>query len=264
MSTTTRILWMADLHSGHFAGLTHPDFERKPKRNQTPAYQQWRTRRKCWDFFTKIIKQQGPFDIVVVMGDAIDGKGEKSGGTELLTADRVQQTDMAAAAILHVGASDIYAVYGTPYHAGVDEAWEDEVAHKANIIKIENVGRLNIHGKLFKYRHYVGRSSIPHGRFTPLARERLWNVLWSERKEDIQADYLIFAHVHYHICCGEPNTWMAYTCPALQAYGTRFGEQKMSGTVDFGLMWSETDRTGDTIFDSRTLKFPFSGQVIKA
>ena len=258
-----RIIWIADMHAGHFAGLTHPDFERKPKRDYSnPLYRQWRVRRKCWNFYDRIIKERGPFDIAIMMGDAIDGRGEKSGGTELLTSDRATQTDMAAASLLHIGAGEMYGVYGTPYHAGVQEDWEDEVAIKADLARIDSVGRLAIGGKLFRYRHHVGGSSIPHGRFTPLAKEHLWNAIWTERGEDINADYLVFAHRHYHICCGEPNVWMAYICPALQAYGSKFGERRMSGTVDFGLMWTYVE-DGEATFGSETMKFPFTDKINK-
>ena len=259
-----RILWVADMHCGHFAGLTHPDFERKPKRDYSnPLYQQWVIRRKCWKFFYDIVSIEGPFDVAIVLGDDIDGRGEKSGGTELLTPDRSVQTDMAAANILTIGAPEVYGVYGTPYHAGVQEDWEDEVARKAGFVRIEDVGRLNVNGKILRYRHHVGGSNIPHGRFTPLAKEHIWNLFWAERKEDVKADMLVFGHRHYHVMCSEPGKWEAWVAPALQAYGTKFGGRKMSGTVDFGLMWTEIDDNGTIRTFSRTMQFPFTEKVQK-
>ena len=42
-----------------------------------------------------MLKEVGPVDILVVNGDAIDGHGKKSNGSELLTTDLLQQVDIA-------------------------------------------------------------------------------------------------------------------------------------------------------------------------
>jgi len=86
----------------------------------------------------------------------------------------------------------------------------------------------------------VGRSIIPHGRFTALGRERLWNVLWAEHDEYPKADIIVRSHVHYYGGCFGSN-WEAITTPALQGPKTKFGARIATGTVDFGLVWYDIE-----------------------
>ena len=250
-----RLVIISDLHCGHVLGLTHPDFEKKPdvRSKAWPVYKQ---RRTCWRFIERKAEELQPVDVLLVNGDAIEGKGEKSGGTELLESDRTEQVEMAAAAIELFKAGAVILSHGTPFHVGVDEDWENLVAtHKSvNAIDISSHGYLEIEGVLFEHRHFVSRSIIPHGRFTSIARERMWNVLWAERDEYPKADVLIRSHVHYHVFCGESG-WLAMTTPSLQNYGTKFGERKMSGTVDYGFVHFDIGGREDYGWKSHILRF---------
>ena len=125
--------------------------------------------------------------------------------------------------------------HNTPYHTGQLEDWEDAVARDVGAEKIGGEDVIDVNGLIINYRHHVGRSTIPHGRFTPVAKEMLWNLLWAERDEYPKADVLIRSHVHYHVYCGSPG-WLAMTTPALQGYGTKYGGRRMSGTVDIGMV----------------------------
>ena len=85
-----RVLVLSDFHSGHVLGLTHPSYDYTTgHKTQTAHYQ---VRRTIWNWYKENVVRLKP-DIVIVNGDCIDGKGEKSGGTELLTLDRDEQCD---------------------------------------------------------------------------------------------------------------------------------------------------------------------------
>lgn len=240
-----RIVVISDLQCGHVTGLTHPDFNPAEKRRDSTQYKLMMLRRNQYKFYRDTLQALQPIYGLIVNGDAVEGKGGKSGATELITTDRVQQAEMAAVAILEAKAEHIFMSYGTPYHTGCSEDWEDLVAEKVKAVKIgghDFVGILpsghtqtKYDGLVFDYRHYIGRSIIPHGRHTAPARERLHNLLWNEHGEYPKAHVIVRSHVHYFTYCGGYN-WLALTTPALQTK-TKFGTRIASGTVDFGLIW---------------------------
>jgi len=239
-----RVVIISDLHCGHLAGLTPEDWEKKPESGYgTKAYEQYRHRREAWKFYEDWCAKLQPVHALICNGDALDGKGPRSGSTELITVDRTEQCDMATACIQEVKAKHVVMSYGTPYHTGINEDWEDQVARQVEAEKIGGHDWIAVNGVVFDYKHHVGRSSIPHGRFTAIARDRLWNLLWAERGEYPKANILIRSHVHYHVAAME-NDYAAVITPALQGYGSKYGVRRMSDTVDFGLIWFDIEEDG--------------------
>ena len=226
-----RVVVVSDLHCGSRVGLTPPAFN--PKSEKGSKF--YEARADTWDWFSKQIKSLGPIDALIANADLIEGKGVRSGGTELITADRKEQAEMASAVLLSTKARNVFISYGTSYHTGSEEDWEDWVAMEVGARKIGSHDWLDVNGLVFDYRHHIGGSSIPHGRMTAIARERLWNVLWNEHGAFPKADVIIRSHVHYHVFCGGPG-WLAMTTPALQWHGSKFGSRQVSGTVDFGFV----------------------------
>jgi hypothetical protein len=275
-----RVLICSDLHCGHEAGLTPDWHDAKPHTENIPTIdlsvndlptknpatiselmkiraldpgaaslirtrQLYERRRACWNWFTKEVTALGPLDLAIWNGDLIDGKGSKSGQTELLTADRARQAEMAASILDHVGASANLIAYGTPYHGGKFEDWEDEVAAQAkNVAKIGSSDWVNVNGLTIGYKHHCSRSTIPHGPFTLIAKQKLWETLWAERDEYPSSDILIRSHVHYHRYCGGPG-WVAMTTPALQAYDGSKVARFALGVCDYGFIWIDVWGKGD-------------------
>jgi len=209
-----------------------------------------RIQRTLWDRYRDMLKALKPIDVLIVNGDAIDGKGQKSGGTELITSDRDEQALMAARCIQEVGAPVVYMTYGTSYHTGNDEDWENEICERVknmgttNNAHIGSHSTIDVNGLILDVRHFVGGSQIPHGRHTAIARERLWNLMWAEMQQRPKADVVIRSHVHYFSICGGRN-WLGMTTPALQGLGSKNGWRRMSGTVDFGLVYFDVTSKED-------------------
>jgi hypothetical protein len=222
---------------------------------RSPAYKLWKTRRKCWNWRKKQAELLKPIDCLIINGDLIDGRGDKSGGTELLTRDRNEQVDMAIAAAELWEAPAILISYGTPYHSGRREDWENQIAKGVGATKIGSHDWADVNGLVFDYRHKIGRSSIPHGRHTAAARERMWNVLWAERREYPKASVILRSHVHYFAYCGSMG-WLSLTTPALQAYGTKFGARQVSGDVDYGLLSFDVTSKEEWSWEWHILRFP--------
>ena len=230
------VLVMSDLHCGHVAGLTphcYASSEPFTLNKQSDAY----------DKYLEILKKVKHVDVLIVNGDLIDGKGGRSGGTELITSDRLEQCNIAAECILQVKADKIVIVRGTPYHAGSEEDWEDVIASKVNACKIGDHEWIDVNGVVFDCKHKIGGSSIPHGRHTPIAKERLSNLMWQEYKDHPKGDIFIRSHVHYYAGAFGPN-WWGCTTPALQGLGTKYGKRQCSGTVDWGLLQFDIMKDG--------------------
>ena len=248
-----RVLVISDFHSGHVLGLTHPGFDYESGRKTETAHYQ--VRRTIWNWYKEKVKSLKP-DIVIMNGDAIDGKGEKSGGTEQITTDRDEQCEMALAGLQAIPRRPkFFMSYGTGYHTGNLEDWEDIIAREIRAEKIGAEDTISVNGLNINYRHHIGRSGIPHGRHTAVAKEKLWNNIWSERGEYPKADVILRSHVHYHNYAGGPG-WLAMTTPALQGYGSKYGARRCTGTVDVGIVHFDIKGKDDWTWKAHILRFP--------
>jgi hypothetical protein len=260
-----RLVVCSDEHCGHFSGLTHSDYQGKfitdsvSKHNKLTEIE-----RELWNFFKTeitILKKEKPIDIFVNNGDFIDGDGYRSGGTELITTDRNFQIQMAKKVVEEINAKTNIIVAGTAYHVGEQEDWEEVLAKELKC-KFENHAWLDINGKIFDFKHHIGSSSIPYGRFTPVAREALWSKLWSEANLiPHPVNYIIRSHVHYFSLVDDGSV-TAMVTPALQAFGTKFGARRCSGIPTLGFVSFDIKANG-----SVTMKKHFaslSAQIAKA
>jgi len=240
-----RVLACADPHCGHKAGLTPPQYQFPARSSSSRKVKQWgQVQSELWAHWKQHVERLKPIDVLLIGGDAIDGKGSRSGGTELLTADLHEQSEMAVECFNWIEAEKVIMVYGTPYHVnGADGTdYEGFVARELGAT-IGGHEWVDVNGCVFDLKHKIGGSQVPHGRHTAIARERLWNVLWNERDYAPKADVILRAHVHYFQFCGA-STWSAFTLPALQGPGSKFGIRQCSGTVDFGFVHFDVDDDG--------------------
>jgi hypothetical protein len=247
--TTTRVLAISDPHCGHQVGLTPPDFNYVSDLSSRTAHKFRRIRKECWNYYANELRKIGTPDIVLANGDLIEGRGARSGGSELMASGMKEQVRIAQAVLEQTKCSEIYLAYGTAYH--VSPEGEDREADLVDGTKVRCVGShefLDIRGHMFDMKHHVGSSSVPHGRATPLARDMVWNMLWNG-DEGMQplADITLRAHVHYYTVYG---TWfngrqrLGYTMPALQGMGSKYGARRCSGLVHFGFLVFDITKGG--------------------
>jgi hypothetical protein len=147
--------------------------------------------------------------------------------------------------------SEGFLSHNTPYHTGKDEDFEAIIASNVGGT-IEGQLWLEVYGVMFDVKHFVPGSSIPHGRHTSVAKDRLWNLLWADIEQQPRSDILIRSHVHYHSYCGGSN-WVAMTTPALQGLGCKFGSRIPSGTVDYGITWFDVYDDGSFSWDTNII-----------
>jgi len=247
-----RAVVVADKHCGHEYGLTPPKYQR------ALSTRAGRFERAEWGFYTTAIDRLKPIDILIVPGDCIDGKGERSGGVELITPDRHEQVKMAAECIAYAEAPVVRITYGTRYHVGKEEDFEsilvESKALKDFDVTIQGHGFFNINGRAIDVKHKVGGSSIPHGRLTPLAKTVLWNKVWASEERQPKGEIFIRAHVHYYAYCGGKD-WVAISCPAM-TYNSHFGIRECEGLVDVGLIVIDIDENGGFAWYPINADFP--------
>jgi hypothetical protein len=233
---------LSDFHCGHKAGLTpkgylpeEPAEERARWINANKAYYNW---------YNHHIRKYGPYDIIFLNGDLLDGTGKKSGGTEQITTDMEEQCDMAVKIIREIPKNkkcEIVITRGTSYHVGDSEDWENIIAERVGAAIGEHEW-VEVEGVVFDLKHHpAGSSGLPHGRHTGVARDRLWNIMWAERELQPKADIFIRSHVHYHNFAGGPD-WLGMTTPALQGFGSRYGARRCTGLVDFGFVTFQVNK----------------------
>jgi len=237
-----RILLAGDMHCGHFAGLTPPGWWYRSRGERSETYKLQST---LWKWYEREINKQKPFHVALWNGDLIDGRGERSGGTELVVADREEQCAMSIGVIKLAESEKNIITYGTPYHTS--NSGEDFENYIASSIKADSIGGhewFEVNGITFDAKHKVGSSQVPHGRHTAIARERLWNQLWAEVGGAPKADVIVRSHVHYYDFCGS-NDFLAMTLPALQGPGSKYGVRQCSGIIHFGFVIFTIDEEGE-------------------
>jgi len=229
-----RILIISDLHCGHRGGLTPPSWQYNKDDDENVRGKFGFLQATVWDWFVKKVKEIGPVDLLVCNGDAIDGKGGKNGGVELLTGDRREQCEIAAEAIRQVEYKKLLLIRGTPYHVGDEENWEDVLAGMVNATDIGWHEWVDADGVILDFKHKISRAE------TAKDRETIANLLWAERGVQPIANILIRSHVHIFVYRGDSRRIVIST-PCFQGW-SGYGVSQTSGTIDIGMLLIECDR----------------------
>jgi len=235
------VIVISDLHCGSQVGLTPPEYQYKDRDVDTSKKNKYAIiQREIWNWYTQTLKKVGKVDLLIVNGDAVDGRGRKTGGTEQITTDMQEQVEIAIECIHAVKAKKIVMTYGTPYHTGDEDDYESLIAQRVGA-KIGSHEWIDADGVIFDVKHKVGSSSVPYGRHTAVSREDTWNALYHEAELSPRCHILLRSHVHYFSYCGSFGR-LQITTPACQGFGTKYGSRQCSGLVDVGMLQFKCDR----------------------
>ena len=262
-----RVLVVADFHCGHRVGVTPARWDpgtREPADAldlATHRYNKYAAiRAETWGEYCTIVDSLGPIHLLIVNGDCIDGRGDKSGGLELIEHDLHNQVKMASEVILRAHAKSVVMTFGTAYHSGKLEDKELGIAELVQAVTIGAHEWPEVNGRVFDVKHKIGRSSIPHGRSTPMKRAALWNMLWADVGMQPRATVFIRSHVHYFDFTGDAHR-LGIITPALQAMGTKYGARECEGLVDWGMVIVDVEKDGS--YDWRAMLRPVESQRAK-
>ena len=254
-----RVLALACLHCGSLVGLTPPAWWLPIDTHMTETRN---LQKEMWTTYRRMLRQIGEVDMLIVDGDAIDGKAYRQGGRKLITADRDEQVDIALSVLSYVDARETVVVAGTPYHTGKGELCEKRLARALNAeFRLQAFIHVN-DSAWFDVRHQIPGSSIPHGRATPILRASLWNGLWAAKGNQPKANVTLRAHVHYHVGAFYKG-WVGMTLPALQAPATEYGGLACDGTVDWGMVLFEVTKKGNVAWDDESYIVELEGAKVK-
>jgi hypothetical protein len=207
--------------------------------------------RESWNEYCEIARKWFQPDVLIVNGDCIEGRQDRQGGAELITADRNVQCDMAIDAINVWQAKRVYMTYGTSYHVGSQaEDFEYNIMEKIGAT-LEGRLYLDIEGVVFDVRHKVGSSGVPHGRATALLRELMWDLIEQANEVGPKVDVIVRSHVHYHIWVETPDQ-IAFTTPGLQLKRGRFGSRECSGEIHWGAVRLTVDK-GEVVCKEKSI-----------
>jgi hypothetical protein len=231
-----RVVVVADMHCGHRVGLTPPKWQQRPL-DDVPQGEKWASiQAETWNWYSKTIRALAPIDLLIVNGDAIEGKGARSEGVELITADRSIQAAMAGAVIQEAQAATIRMTRGTPYHVGPGEDYENTVADAVGA-KIGDHEWYTVNGVTMDVKHHTSGGTMPHTKHTSVMGDVLWNMIWADSEGQPDSDIFIRSHLHsYSYCMGIRPDQAAFVTPALQGLGSRFGARQCRKMVNVGFM----------------------------
>ena len=230
-----RIAVIADTHCGSIWGLAPDEYDGGGERAES-------IRHEMWNAYKETVDMLKPFYAVILNSDLIDGRNDKSGGQELISGKMKTQIEIAEKCIEVLDCENLYFSTGTPYHVGKEENFEELLA--SNFGKtVDKTIDLDIDGWIVNAKHHIGRSIIPHGRFTPGARAQLWNALQADTGNYPKADIIIRSHVHYYTQARYSKKIMI-TTPCMQAPFTIYGD-RCEGIVNLGWMYIDIEPKDD-------------------
>lgn len=246
MPTPKQVLFIGDTHCGHENGLTGPEWweyiEAGPKRECA---------KRGWAWWLDFNKRRGPFDLVVSLGDGIDGRGEKNDGREIIVPPE-KQKDMYLSVLESTRCSQFALCEGTHYHSSDGCKWELEtvkllLARGAAVDFGERLS-LTINGYHVDAKHHVGGSQAPSGGDAALRAEIVSAAEWAAEYGYKVPNCSVRGHVHRERVVGGGKRWCR-TLPALQMW-TSFGALRCRGLFHWGATVLNVSPSGVGIWSS--------------
>jgi hypothetical protein len=193
--------------------------------------------RENWD--DMVSRWKNP-DILVVCGDAIEGKARKDSGVPTWTTNFIEQLDGAKALLDQFNAKKVYVIIGTGYHVDSDGvALEEMLAQRMKAEKIPQDGEaladqelfIQVHSTIFHFAHHI---SVASGwwRTTPIARELVFALLSEHHKLPKGKKVDVFCRGHCHYFCGvEFSRQHGYILPCWQVQTRYLYKKSAFGTL---------------------------------
>lgn len=217
-----RVVIISDLHCGNLGGLTPPGSQI----NQLQI--------DLYNWYVKKVKEVGRIDLLIGNGDMIEGPSERTRGVGLSTTDSLAQVKMAEQCIREWDYKKILLTYGTPYHTGKAENYEEVLADRLGAL-IDNEHTFSIEGVQFNVKHKTGGgNSLNGGLANGAIKDQRWNILNASIGEVEKADIVIRSHLH-RFAVDQDAFGFSITTPALQ-FNSSYGARQCSGHTDYGFI----------------------------
>lgn len=221
-----QIVLESDYHAGSIVGLTDQP-SNDAQRELLRRHDQCR-------------KDFGRPDVLVVVGDTVDGTQRKGRRDDLSDDHPPSQAATAARIILKWKPAKVVLVAGSGYHVigGERIEYERDVAARVQDegVPCEYVHQLRrkVHGWFnLASRHEIPTSSAVNGSSTAIERKLVWEALWSYSHGNERLHLSVFGHRHRWAYI-ENDLGAAMVLPGWQLIGGSYGALKCDGLIDVG------------------------------
>jgi hypothetical protein len=224
--------------------LTPPQFEVEASCEKQEFYAEMR--KAMWRQYAKWTRQFHNPDLLICMGDTVDGPSDRANHRDLIRFNRTEQVEMGGECLLAWDAKMCLMIQGTSSHV---EDWEEDIAVGMGRIMTREKGILklfansNDKGKAWRFdlrHHATGKNPFLGG--PGLGRSKGVELLQRAhdgRAQDEDSDFLVRGHLHYYSYCGGSiagKEWVAVSCPCLAGPGSEFGNRRCDNVIDFGIL----------------------------
>lgn len=200
----------SDIHAGNVYGLVNPQQVADRYKPFAGILFNWRE---------QVIREIGHVDMVIELGETIDGPGYKS-TIEHYTTDLEDQAEDAADLICMWDCDDFRLCYASKYHTGKESKAEHQVVDKIKLrhnkmADIKATQRIQIGDLKVCARHHVGNSRTGHGQFSQIGKVAANDYLRAAYRDYPGADLYFVAHTHKYAYVGD-ELYAAYNNPSMQ------------------------------------------------
>lgn len=238
---------MADSHTGDAAGLT-------PYNMGHRKHYWWQETLRDW--WRGKLKEIGPVDECIHVGETIEGEGKKD-TLELVLTDMEEQAEVAGD-LLHEIQTDSYLLtYASRYHSIGSQRYEHQVVkrlkelgNKADIAKHQ---RVEAYGVRVDAAHKIGASSTPYGPGTQLGKVAAIDMLRSLYNDADPAHIYLRGHIHSYFRF-ENDMFTACVLPCLKWPTGSYGVEIDRPFYTMGLMALTIWENGRWDLDRHILK----------
>lgn len=260
-----RMIVVSDLHCGHrWGAMSSIKINSKYGNMREVAEAQL----KLTNWREKEIKRHGPYDLCLVNGDALDGRGEFTGGREELEGSLIDQSETASMILKEIKAKEYIVTCGTAYHTGKFEDYERLVAKDLNT-ELVDASTFGINGRFFDARHFVGNSTSPlANKAVAIKKHQVFNALDTYaqliidgKNQSVIPTVYIRSHVHkFDYCSGSSYKILLMTTPCFQMK-SMYGSRQCVGIIDYGFLIFEVSDNGEMTWKPVIFPERFNSEV---
>jgi len=267
---TKRMIALADTHIGSQYGY-FPQHMRSTRMIPKAIYNTSVVASEWLDYQIAKFRPRGGYDVCLCNGDLIDGKGEITGGREIIESAIIEQCNLGTNFLKTIKAKDYILTAGSGYHVGNKEDYEAICAKDMGCEKLYSQIAFQINSKWFEARHFTtGGTSPTTNKAQSIKKDQIYTALdkhsldigcsndlfkklgeYTEKVEDesIKTNaplptVYIRAHVHKHdYMSGSSGDILLMTLPGLQLKSI-YGDRKCVGIVDYGFVVFDVTEKG--------------------
>lgn len=202
----------------------------------------------AWDYIKTLASIKGKYRkhriVTIVGGDIVEGQHHLNNQCLTNPADQISLASEIFTQVANLSDGGVFAVRGTPAHAGTTYEYERQVVQNCGFKQYENELHLDIDGLIVWSYHHGRAGARPWS--SSAVSVAVESRLYAQAIGQAPPDYVFTGHHHRIDDSGIKSPTRAITCPSWQLR-TTYGNKVASNSLnDIGLMIVRPDRSLDT------------------